>query len=376
MYARYRIKLGGSRLRCNKGVAQGSIISPSLFDIYIEDLSTEILKASVNYEDILYYADDILILCTTPRQVEQCIKIIEDWSYANGMILNKNKSGVVVFGARSAKKIPKMQVLRDNNKAQNKIAWTPTEKHISGIPICSKYKYLGTWLDSKLSCGPQIAHIKKKSAHLYTKLYPYLNNSSADARRDMWQTMVAPLFNAALVLLEFEPSATHKTNLERVRRISFKHFLMITKRTNTWLVDDMIRKDIKYLATQTVKTSRVQWEQRKQKLQITERLPCLRAINGLRGVPSNFCQLINSQSKPCPICKKKEVVASAWHMKYAHNIPVTHINKIWKEEITPITEDTSLKRSEIPKILEPVIQNHLDQLQEAIQHLSNNNKKL
>jgi len=35
MYARYRIKLGGSRLRCNKGVAQGSVISPSLFDIYI-----------------------------------------------------------------------------------------------------------------------------------------------------------------------------------------------------------------------------------------------------------------------------------------------------------------------------------------------------
>ena len=38
----------------------------------------------------------------------------------------------------------------------------------------------------------------------------------------MWQTTVAPLFNAALALLYFEPSETQKKNLERLRRCSFK----------------------------------------------------------------------------------------------------------------------------------------------------------
>ena len=35
LYARYSIKLGSTRLKTNKGVAQGSIISPALFNIYI-----------------------------------------------------------------------------------------------------------------------------------------------------------------------------------------------------------------------------------------------------------------------------------------------------------------------------------------------------
>ena len=186
MYARYRIKLGSSNIRYNKGVAQGSVISPSLFDIYIEDLSKELLDRSVHSEDILYYADDILVLCTSPLQVEECIGAIEDWSKLNGMVLNKNKSGVVIFGERKAMKIPKMQ--KDNRSTSNncKGVWIPTQKTIRGVPICSKYKYLGTWLDSKLACGPQIGHIRKKAAHLFIKLYPYLSNSSADARRDMW----------------------------------------------------------------------------------------------------------------------------------------------------------------------------------------------
>jgi len=38
---------------------------------------------------------------------------------------------------------------------------------------------------------------------------------NVDAKRDMWQTMVKPLFNAALVLLEYEPSETQKNNLKK-----------------------------------------------------------------------------------------------------------------------------------------------------------------
>ncbi len=56
---------------------------------------------------------------------------------------------------------------------------------IRGIPYCEQYKYLSTILTPKLSCRAQISYIKKKSAHLFTKLYPYLNNATVDARRDM-----------------------------------------------------------------------------------------------------------------------------------------------------------------------------------------------
>jgi len=60
----------------------------------------------------------------------------------------------------------------------------------------------------------------------------------------------------------------------------------------------------------------------------------------------------------------KKVISSAWHMKYAHGIPIVHINRIWKDEILPITEDISSNKNEITKLLQPVIQKHLDHCQE------------
>ena len=94
LYARYRLRIGKTRIKSNKGVAQGSVISPALFNIFIEDLSEELKeKTDINLEDLLYYADDLLTLCTSMEQVKKVIKVISDWSLRNGMQLNKKKSG-------------------------------------------------------------------------------------------------------------------------------------------------------------------------------------------------------------------------------------------------------------------------------------------
>ena len=179
------------------------------------------------------------------------------------MKLNRQKSGIVVFSARRATKIPMMDMekpcYKDKNgirdsKGHHGIVWKPVRKEFKEIPICPKYKYLGTWMDSKLTCGPQIAHIKKKAAHLYVRLDPYLMSATADARKDLWQKMVAPLFNAALALLEAEPSETQRRNLEAVWKLIFKQFMIISKRTNTCLVNDMIGKDIRKIAEATKHT--------------------------------------------------------------------------------------------------------------------------
>jgi len=92
LYARYKLRIGDSSFKTNKGVAQGSILSPALFNIFIEDLSEELKdKADISLEDLLLYADDILALTTSPTQLAKAIRIIEDWCKRNGMDLNKKK---------------------------------------------------------------------------------------------------------------------------------------------------------------------------------------------------------------------------------------------------------------------------------------------
>ena len=127
------------------------------------------------------------------------------------MELNKNKSGVLVFAPRRAKKIPLMKLETERDIHGNVIEsnWTLTIRDISGVPIVTKYKYPGTYLASILTMNCQIECIERKSNFLFTRLCPYLSCATADARKDMWRTMVFPLFNALLILLYFEKAKTN-----------------------------------------------------------------------------------------------------------------------------------------------------------------------
>ena len=78
-----------------------------------------------------------------------------------------------------------MKILKNESKPKKNNKWSPTQVEIDGIPICEKSKYLGTILTSQLTCGEQIASIKRKSAHILVKLYPHLQNANADGKRDI-----------------------------------------------------------------------------------------------------------------------------------------------------------------------------------------------
>jgi len=193
-----------------------------------------------------------------------------------------------------------MKILKNESKSQNNNKWSPTQVEIDGIPICEKYKYLGTILTSKLTCGEQIAFIKRKSAHILVKLYPYLQNASAEGRRDIWQTMIRPLFDAAFVLLEYDPSKTQKENLKRFRRKTFKPFMMISKRTSTEIVEEMLGVDMEKMAHKLVTECKKQWEERKRRHEITSKAKIEKQNNLLRAIPNTWCKIskITNYSMP------------------------------------------------------------------------------
>ena len=80
------------------------------------------------------------------------------------MELNKKKSGISPFGPRGAKDIPFLRPEKTYNEENKKVKtkWIPTLNDISGIPIVSVYKYLGTYMEPKLTMTTQLENIKKK----------------------------------------------------------------------------------------------------------------------------------------------------------------------------------------------------------------------
>ena len=65
-----QISIGAEKININFGIAQGSVLAPYLFNIYMEEAlnSCDIFKNLIARKDLLAYADDITIF--TKNDVE------------------------------------------------------------------------------------------------------------------------------------------------------------------------------------------------------------------------------------------------------------------------------------------------------------------
>ena len=193
-----------------------------------------------------------------------------------------------------------MAQIRNNETGKGE--WAPTLKDFKGIPLFTSYKYLGTVLEGRLSVGPQLSFVRRKIGHLFVKLYPYLLNTTADGRRDMWQTFVAPLFNATIALMAYEGSEASTDNILRLWRRSFKWFLIIPQRTPTELVTEMIGRDLLRDSKALLADCKSKWTARTEYGEILSLAEREKLENPLKGVPNELCALIKTSYSPCTKC--------------------------------------------------------------------------
>ena len=131
------------------GVPQGSILGPLLFLLYINDISesSDILKFFLFADDTtVYYSADPKDE-NTERILNSELEKVSCWLAANKLSLNVKKSNFLhIHYGRSEKK--KLQILINETLVEE------TEST----------KYLGTFIDNKLTWKIQIQHIKSKLA--------------------------------------------------------------------------------------------------------------------------------------------------------------------------------------------------------------------
>ena len=119
--------------KVSNGVRQGGILSPLLFNVYVDDLSVELTASRVgcNINEVfinhLIYADDTVILAPSPDALQKLIDICFKFADNNEMVVNEKKTYVMCVKPKSLKKLRVPNV------------------YLNGKPLSfiDKHKYLG-----------------------------------------------------------------------------------------------------------------------------------------------------------------------------------------------------------------------------------------
>ena len=133
-------------LNINNGVPQGSTLGPLLFLIYMNDLENSILT------NLRLFADDtcICVNADTISNLEYLINSellrVNNWLNANKLILNALKSKALIIPPITRQQAPNLKITIDSCQ----------------ISVVQSVKYLGIYLDNKLTFGPHISYLQSK----------------------------------------------------------------------------------------------------------------------------------------------------------------------------------------------------------------------
>ena len=119
-------------LSIHQGVHQGNVLSPLLFNIFINDISSEILSDSspILYDlrvSHLLYADDLVLLSLTEERLQRNINKVKDVFNKWGLVINTDKSKIMTFS-------------KTGRLAKNKFKFNIDNDELEYV---KQYKYLG-----------------------------------------------------------------------------------------------------------------------------------------------------------------------------------------------------------------------------------------
>jgi len=347
IYSRTKIKLGTHSFTPNIGVAQGSIISPFLFNIYTEDLYNILEKeADIPYGDLMGYADDLLIICTSPYQLRKCISLIKKWSVENNLSLNAKKSGIIEFLPRT-KTFPSV--------------FTPGSL-VEDIPVVTEYKYLGLIVDQKLTSTKQLAFIEEKTNHQCAALWPILKAFSLTERINLWTILCRPLFEMLIFPYYAERSITNIDKVHSKIRRTFKKFCLLKKNVNNEIVEKLLNYNFQERAGNVTEITLIKWNARmKHKAPNPQEYPKEETRpNQKIWFPRETVELINLKKG---LCKHCQVPCNSYHLS-EHEIQVPTNEEILQmvEEGSNDLRKTKAGKKEILKILGERLQPYINSI--------------
>ena len=101
-------------LKRTGGLKQGCSLSPILFNLYVNDLVTQISELGLGIDidgekvAVLLYADDLVILSETEDDLQAILDTLNIWCNTNCLFVNPEKSKIIHFRLRSRSQTDKV----------------------------------------------------------------------------------------------------------------------------------------------------------------------------------------------------------------------------------------------------------------------------
>ena len=186
-----QVKWGSTVSDCfhvGNGVRQGGILSPFLFNLYMDDLSKELNPCKtccvsgntvINH---LMYADDLVIFSPYSAGLQELLDICSQYGIDFNILYNSKKSSILIVRSREDAK-----------------AVFPNFTLSSNILLVSKdIKYLGHYISDDLSDDRDINRQQCKLYGQANTLLRRFSKCSSDVKVSLFKAFCTPLYTSHL----------------------------------------------------------------------------------------------------------------------------------------------------------------------------------
>ena len=188
-------------LPISTGVPQGSILGPTLFLLFINDLPKYVKCCNL-------YADDCMVGCsgnTVPDilvNLQSEVNKLSNWFKANKLSVSLTKSCSMLIGCQQ--------------RLKEYVGLDTLGITLNNSPLCNKssYTYLGLELDSTLSWDNAAANVQKKLSSRLAMLQRLSNSMPNVCLRNMYFAFIQPHIGYCLSVY----GHTSKSNLNKIQR--------------------------------------------------------------------------------------------------------------------------------------------------------------